>query len=418
MVILRPHQEEGVKNGLPILQQHKILYIAGQPRIGKTLTSLVIADKFGAKNVIVVTKKKAISSIEKDIALLAPSYTSTVINYESIHKVEDIKSFDLLICDESHNMAAFPKPSKRHKDMKSRFYDIPVIFLSGTPNPESLSQLYHQFNISRFSPWARYKTFYRWAKDYVIIKQKMINSTLINDYSLGRESLIKNDTRPLTITISQVDAGFEAFVDEVVHDIDMTDQQRLYYDEMDKHFVVEPLNVIATNAADRINKLAQISSGSVINDDGDTITFEGNKKIEYIKEHFAGQKIAIFYKYKAQKDLIQKHFLNITESPEEFNESESLIFIGQFRSISEGVNLKTANCIVMFDIDFSSTTYWQSRSRLQHIDRTEPATIHWLFSKGGIEHYVYKAVCQKKHFTSKYFQACQKVESPLKKVFS
>ena len=58
-------------------------------RTGKTLTSLNIANLYKAKNVLFLTKKKAIQSIQDDYKLLAPAYTITVINDESLHKVTD-----------------------------------------------------------------------------------------------------------------------------------------------------------------------------------------------------------------------------------------------------------------------------------------------------------------------------------------
>ena len=59
-------------------------------RTGKTLTSLAIAEQLKAQNVLFITKKKAISSIEDDNAMLSPSYNLTVINYESLHKLPEV----------------------------------------------------------------------------------------------------------------------------------------------------------------------------------------------------------------------------------------------------------------------------------------------------------------------------------------
>jgi hypothetical protein len=35
----------------------------------------------------------------------------------------------------------------------------------------------------------------------------------------------------------------------------------------------------------------------------------------------------------------------------------------------EGVNLSTADALVFYNIDFSATSYWQARARLQTKDR-------------------------------------------------
>ena len=123
-----------------------------------------IAQSLGIKKMLFITKKKAISSIESDYQMLSPGFEIIVINYESLHKIDTV-GVDLVVCDEAHSMGAFPKPSKRAKQVKEivtvrRPY---VILLSGTPTPESYSQMYHQVYGIPTNPFAGYKNFYRFA---------------------------------------------------------------------------------------------------------------------------------------------------------------------------------------------------------------------------------------------------------------
>ncbi len=102
MLKLRPYQEEIAEQGWAILSKDKIVDLAMEVRCGKTLTALSIAERYGAKNVLFLTKKKAVESgtIQNDYNLLAPSYTITIINNESLHKVTG--TYDFLISDEHH----------------------------------------------------------------------------------------------------------------------------------------------------------------------------------------------------------------------------------------------------------------------------------------------------------------------------
>jgi hypothetical protein len=59
--------------------------------------------------------------------------------------------------------------------------------------------------------------------------------------------------------------------------------------------------------------------------------------------------------------------------------------------------------MVCYNIDFSAVTYFQVRARLQSKDRVYPAKVHWIFAKDGIEERIYKAVCNKKNYTTSYF---------------
>jgi len=145
-------------------------------RTGKTLTSLGIADSMGCKNVLFVTKKKAMSSIQSDYDMMSPSFSVTIINYESLHTIKDF-TFDMIVCDEAHSMGAFPKPSERAKLVKDfilKNKNPYVVLLSGTPTPESYSQMYHQVYGIKNNPFKEYKNFYRFCDDYVAVKERMM----------------------------------------------------------------------------------------------------------------------------------------------------------------------------------------------------------------------------------------------------
>ena len=172
----RDYQYDIIRKGTEILTKSGFVYLAMEVRTGKTLTSLGIAEKIGSKNVLFLTKKKAISSIEGDYKLFNPPYELTVINYESIHKLPQSK-WDLIICDEAHSMGAFAKPSNRAVQVKDliAITKANVILLSGTPTPESYSQMYHQVYGIPNNPFREHKTFYKFCSKFVIVKTKIIN---------------------------------------------------------------------------------------------------------------------------------------------------------------------------------------------------------------------------------------------------
>ena len=65
--------------------------------------------------------------------------------------------------------------------------------------------------------------------------------------------------------------------------------------------------------------------------------------------------------------------------------------------------MKEAEYIIYYNIDFSATSYWQSRDRMTTKTRLNNK-IYWVFSKGGIEHKIYKAVNKKKNYTVSHFK--------------
>jgi len=98
----RDYQHDIIRKGTDIITKYGFVYLAMEVRTGKTLTSLGIAEKISSINVLFLTKKKAISSIQKDYELLDPPYHLTVTNYENLHKI-DRTDWDLIICDEAHS---------------------------------------------------------------------------------------------------------------------------------------------------------------------------------------------------------------------------------------------------------------------------------------------------------------------------
>ena len=143
---LRDYQVDISNRGYDILKNSKILCLAMEVRLGKTFTSLEICRMFKVGPILFITKKKAISSIQSDADKIFPGHDIVITNYESIHKI-DRSDFDIIICDESHTMSAFPKPSLRAKQVRQLIIKCGcpnVILLSGTITPESYSQIYHQ----------------------------------------------------------------------------------------------------------------------------------------------------------------------------------------------------------------------------------------------------------------------------------
>jgi len=75
----------------------------------------------------------------------------------------------------------------------------------------------------------------------------------------------------------------------------------------------------------------------------------------------------------------------------------------QIVSGREGISLKDADCLVYYNIDFSATSYWQSKDRMTTKERLKNK-VYWVFSKGGIESKIYKAVTKKKDYTLQHFK--------------
>jgi hypothetical protein len=398
---LRDYQIELSDKAFDLLKRYKIAYLAMEVRTGKTLTALEAAKKYEAKRVLFLTKKKAISSIENDYYKMDYDFDLTVINDESMHKDEGV--YDLVIHDEHHRFGSFPKPSKGAKLFKEKYSKLPMIFLSGTPHPESYSQIYHQFWVSDYNPFTS-SNFYKWAKNYVNITTKTYGYGVINDYSNADYNLIKQVVDKYMITFTQQGAGFTSNINERVLYCDMEKRTYQLCDKLKKDLCIQGKehNIIADTAVKLMQKLHQMYSGTIKFEDGTSMVFDLSKA-KFIKDKFKGQKIGIFYKFIAEYKALKEVFGDmLTNDLDEFNTTDKNIAL-QVVSGREGISLKNAKYLVYYNIDFSATSYWQSRDRLTTMDRLSN-DIFWIFSKGGIEDKIYKAVKSKKSFTSNVFK--------------
>ena len=404
---LRDYQIDISSRGAQILRDNYILCLAMEVRLGKTFTSLEICRKLGYESILFLTKKKAISSIESDAQKIVPNYDIVIINYESIHKVNR-SNFDVIICDESHTMSAFPKPSLRTKQVRNLVVKcgMPrVILLSGTITPESYSQIYHQFWVHPINPFNGFTNFYRWADVYVNKFQKKINGLMVNDYSYGKEIEIMSVVSPYIITYTQKEAGFSTEIEEEILTVEMPDIIKKISDKLEKDLVVEGNNdvILADTPAKLMQKMHQLAGGTIKFESGRSMVLS-TFKAEFLKSQFATTKIGVFYKFKEELNALKKVYGDdMTTDLDEFNTGKYQLIGLQIVSGREGISLKNADYLVFYSIDFSAVSYWQARDRMTTMDRLANK-VYWIFTEGSIEEKIYKAVKSKKSYTLNIFK--------------
>lgn len=401
---LFPHQTKAKNEILNILNKKSICYLNGETRSGKTLTVLFAAEDFGAKKVIFITKKKAISSIESDFKKAKLTYKLTVINYESVHKIED-KDFDFLIIDEAHSLSKFPKPAKRTKKIKKRFGHLPTILMSGTPAIESYSQYFHQFWISKFSPFKQYKNFYRWAGVFVNKKIKRIGTHNITDYSGAKIKEIDAIINPYTVVMVKPEDEFTEANKNILR-IDTPKQIKDLCRRLMKDRAIKGKRgyIMAETPAKLQSKIHQMYNGTVIIEKGidetEAIILD-DYKVRFIAERFKGKKIAIFYYYQAELKMLKDYFgERITTCLEEFNNSKKNIALQQ--KTAEGMNVSAADCLVYLNFSFSGKDFVQSLDRLTIRGRKDN-NVYFIFESGGITEKIYNRVSKKEDFNSRQF---------------
>jgi hypothetical protein len=169
-----------------------------------------------------------------------------------------------------------------------------VILLSGTPTPESFSQMYHQVYGIQTNPFNSFKTFYKFAKEHVNTVQRKINGFMVNDYSNAKQSVL-HQMQPYMISYTQREAGFETSITENVLTIEAPEIIYKLCNKLKKDLVIEGQEhvILADTSVKLMQKLHQMYSGTVKFEDGKSMVLD-TFKAEYIKNYFKhGKKYSI-----------------------------------------------------------------------------------------------------------------------------
>lgn len=417
---LRSYQKQIVDNSISIISQYNFVYLCLAMRSGKNIISLAIANELSkhvkkSVYVLFITKVKAKNGLRSDFKLTGYSNNIKlkITNYESLHKSIKYKDkFDIVIVDESHNLGAFPTPSKRAELCKQfcSIDTVKVIYLTGSPVTESFLQLYHQFYILGDRNPFRFNSFEEFSKEYCnTIFSKSSSSLIYTPNKKFSNKLDEIKSKYFQIR-TQIENGFvRQAIDKIIK---VTPTQ-----ELEKHIsrmsnggeIYYKGNIIkSVTRADKKMKTLQLCSGCIrhtINEDNVKYLTIDPFKAEYILNNFKGRKKAIIYSYEAEGRLLKRYFPNWTSDQDIFQSGSDKVYIGQVKSCKEGVTLDTADALIFFSISPSGADYIQARERSMSKDRVNDCFVYWIFcdSDQSIEEQVYDKTIKEKKKLLDYF---------------
>ena len=414
-----PHQLTKSKEVFDLLRMYKYAYINGQPRSGKTLTSLLaISYSKSIKRILFLTKKSAISGIHKftDDPELKPYWshqTHTITNYESIGRyitrttsisgkplkkpIRELQlnynpdDFDLVILDEAHRLGKLGKPSQTYQLVKQLTGDKPFLAMSGTPIVESPNHIYYQMSISTRSPFQQ-PSFYRFFDDWGIPTYLKLHGRMVTQYKQAKPELL-NYIDKFTVTMTQIGAGIDQSnqAQDHLHYIEPSAGFIRLYNQLLKDKIL-PINnqfLVCDSTMKLRTSLHQMEGGTVLIDQIPT-NLNLTYKLDYIKQTWPDSpKTGIMCYYVHERDLLKKHFPN--------SEIYSSI------SHAEGVDLSHLDNFIIFSFGFSGAKFVQLRNRAVNVNSQSESKVHILLTKNSISMQVYESVKNKQNFNDSLF---------------
>jgi SNF2 family DNA or RNA helicase len=182
----------------------------------------------------------------------------------------------------------------------------------------------------------------------------------------------------------------------VTREVELTPQQRKYYDLLKKRLVVQASGeqITAVNAAVGLSKLLQISCGAVYSDSGETLTFDIKNRYKVLREVIdeTKQKILIFVPFKNTikilSDMLQAEGfstdiingeVSASKRADIFrafqNEPDPRILIIQPQAAAHGVTLTAADTVIWWGPTPSLETYAQANARAHRQGQRHPVTV-------------------------------------------
>lgn len=167
------------------------------------------------------------------------------------------------------------------------------------------------------------------------------------------------------------------------------------YQEMKKKALLEVEEVTAVNAAVVVNKLAQIASGVVYNDDGSAVQIHRRKyeAVADVVEEMQGDPLLIVYNYKSELAELRKMFPDLVElrddkdTVENWNAGKIPVMALHPRSGGHGLNLQHGGATMLwFSLTWSLELYEQVIARLDRSGQTRQVLVHRLLASGTIDH--------------------------------
>ncbi|MGG6819061.1 UNVERIFIED_CONTAM: DEAD/DEAH box helicase, partial [Streptococcus canis] len=291
--------------------------------------------------------------------------------------------------------------AKRFKSLlKARPKVKRIVGLTGTPSSNGLMDLWAEFRLLDMGErLGRYITHYR--QNFFIPDKR--NQQMIFSYKPkdGAEKMIYSLISDITISMKSKDflKMPECIMNEVV--VSLSEKEQKLYDSLKKDMVlsVRDDEIDAVNAAALSNKLLQMASGSVYDEDKNMIHIHDRKldALEDLIEGANGKPVLVAYWFKHDLTRIKERFdvreIKTGKDITDWNEGKVPIAVIHPASAGHGLNLQLGgSTLIWFSLTWSLELYKQTNARLYRQGQKDTVVIHHIVSKGTIDEDVMKAL--------------------------
>ena len=341
------------------------------------------------------TNRKAVvlhGTAERRKKLLQTQADFYVINHDGFEIIAEdaVGMFDLVIVDEA---AVVRNPSTRRfkvlKKWMERNPQARLWLMTGTPTPNEPTDAWALAKLVN-SPYctASYTSF----RDQVMMKLSMYKW-------IPRPNSVETVQHILQPSVRYTRDECFDLPDTIIQSrrVELTAEQRKYYDRMMRHLVAEVqeegATITAVNEAVKLQKLVQIACGVAYDDDGRNVELDCSPRVNVVKEIIeeAGQKVIIFVPltgtlYMLERELsklwsvaVVNGAVSSSERNEIFknfqNERHPHVLIAHPATMAHGLTLTAASTVVWYGPVSSNEQYVQANGRVERIGKRHVSNV-------------------------------------------
>jgi hypothetical protein len=322
--------------------------------------------------------------------VLAQNAEFVIINFDGVEVVKKeiaAGGFDLIVVDECS--AYKNAQTNRWKVLRDLVQNVKGLWmLTGTPAAQSpvdaygIAKLVNPANTPKFFGQFRDQVLYKVSEFRWIPKansDSIVHKLLQPAIRFERDQCL--DLPELTF---------------VSRDAPLTPQQNAAYKMLKSEMMIEAggEDISAINAAAKINKLLQISGGSVYTDTREIIDFDVSNRLRVVQEVIqeSSHKVLVFVPYTHTIDLLQDYLTKNGITSEVINGKVSVnkrnsiidrfqtqaaphVLVLQPQAASHGLTLTAANTIIWYSPITSVETYLQANARINRPGQKNAMTI-------------------------------------------
>jgi len=338
---------------------------------------------------------------DKRVKIINGGAEFIIINYDGLNIVEEeIKKggFDLIIVDEAN---AYKNAQTTRWKTLNRILtpDTWLWMMTGTPAAQSPVDAY---GLAKLVNPKNVPTFFTAFKDMVMTKVTTFKWVV----RPNADKVVFEALQP-AIRYTKEECLDLPEMTYVVRDVELTPQQKKYYEALRKQLVVQTTGeqITAVNAAVGLNKLLQISCGAVYADSGETLHFDISNRYKVLREVVdeTRQKVLIFVPFKHTIELLREKLtadgfatdvisgeVSAGKRADIFRrfqtQPDPRILIIQPQAAAHGVTLTAADTIVWWGPTSSLETYAQANARAHRAGQRHPVTVVKLQGSNAEKH--------------------------------